>query len=400
MRRYLTLVLFCIPLLMTGQATWLQLESVPADGQFWAAATGNSTHGYAGTGRPMFSSLSPTSQMFAYELATNTWSSIPDYPAGVREGMTGFTIGERIFFAFGSPFIQFTKTVYEYLPASNEWLQHPDVPGIGFAFSHGFVIGDTFYIGPENGTNQVYAFSGTTNTWSTVASFPGEDRRAQCTFSANGKGYLGMGAGVFGGVYGDWWEYDPLADTWTQVHEMFPFSDQSSATAVDGVGYLFNVGGSGLGGKALYSYDQDGDEWNFESNLTTDRIANGSLFTIADQGFLVFGEQTTSSGNFPSNQLWQFTPGTTGLSTSIADPAVWYAYSDAEGSVNLRSHMSLNEVTKAALYASNGALLAQGIIPEAALADLQLGTDLPAGIYFISLQTPLQTQVLNVAVVR
>ncbi|MCB0813995.1 MAG: hypothetical protein KDB87_12660, partial [Flavobacteriales bacterium] len=127
----------------------------------------------AGTGRLQFSNLSPELDMYAYEAATDTWTTIPNYPGGVREGMDGFTIGQRIFFAFGTPFIQFTKTVYEYVPATQSWTQHPDVPGIGFAYSHGFVIGDTYYIGPENGTNNVYAFDGTTNTWSTVASFPG-----------------------------------------------------------------------------------------------------------------------------------------------------------------------------------------------------------------------------------
>jgi hypothetical protein len=397
MKRFITALIIFFPFLLVGQASWQQLESAPADGRFWAAATGNSTHGYAGTGRPEFSSLSPTSDMYAYELSTNTWTSIPDYPGGVREGMTGFTIGERVFFAFGSPFIQFTRTVYEYLPASNEWIQHPDVPGIGFAFSHGFVIGDTFYIGPENGTNQVYAFNGTTNTWSSVASFPGGDRRAQCTFSVNGKGYLGMGAGVFGGVFGDWWEYDPLSDTWTEVAEISPNSDQSSATAVGNVGYVFNVGGNG---KSLNRYGQEVDEWIFESNLPTDRIANGSLFTIADQGFLVFGESTTSGGNIPSNQLWQFTPGATGLSTSHDDPLGWYAFEDANGAVTLRSRMPLSELAMVSLYTSNGELIEQGLINNAQLADLTLGNDLAAGLYMVHVRNSKSTVVVRAAVLR
>lgn len=376
-----------------GQAVWDQLTSAPAAGRFWAAATGNSTHGYAGTGRLQFSGVNNTvADMYAYEAATDSWTTIPDYPGGVREGMDGFTIGQRIFFAFGTPFIQFTRTVYEYLPSTQTWTQHPDVPGIGFAYSHGFVIGDTYYIGPENGTNNVYAFNGTTNTWSTVASFPGADRRAQCAFAANGKGYLGMGAGVFSGVFGDWWEYDPVADSWTQVADIFPVADQASATAVNDVGFVYNTGGSGGGGKQLFQYDAQGDQWLSDALLPTDRIANASVFTIGDKGYLVFGEKSLSGGNLPSSELWRFTPGT----TSIAEPdgLTDARILTADGAIQLLLATPLAAASRVELLDVQGRLMDA---VTTAGNEVLLGGDLPAGVYLVRLSDAQGTAVRRVA---
>lgn len=384
MRPLYTLLVLLLTNHAWSQATWEQMTNAPAAGRYWAAATGNSTHGYAGAGRLQFSGTNNTvADMYAYDAAADSWSAIPDYPAGVREGMDGFTIGERIFFAFGSPFIQFTRTVYEYLPATNTWTQHPDVPGIGFAYSHGFVIGDTYYIGPENGTNNVYAFNGTTNTWSVVAPFPGEDRRAQCAFAANGKGYIGMGAGVFGGVYGDWWEYDPSADAWTAVADIFPLADQASATAVGNVGFVYNTGGSGGGGRQLFRYDAVADTWIQDAQLPTDRIANGSCFAIGDHGYLVFGQKTMSGGNISSNELWRFTPGTTG----IADEQAWQGvqvFGDLAGSVQVNITDDQYGTFRLELMDMHGRSIASHSFNGA--GRVVLGDALAAGIYLARLQ--------------
>ncbi len=385
MRIIFTLGVLLTALMGYGQATWLQLDSVPAAGRFWAAATGNSTHGFAGCGRLQFSGLNnQVSDMYQYEAATGVWTQIPNYPGGVREGITAFTIGERIFFAFGSPFIQFTTSVYEYLPELGEWEQKPDVPGIGFAFSHGFVIDDTFYIGPENGTNNVYAFNATTETWGQVAPFPGADRRAQCSFSANGKGYLGMGMGVFGGVFGDWWQYDPVSDEWTEIASISPNADQASATAVGETGFVYNTGGGSFGGKQLFSYNELTNTWIPDALLPADRIANASVFTIGEKGYLVFGEQTTSGGNFPSNQLWEFTPGTDFVSESINDPFGIYVQLLPNGEARLTSKTMLSN-PEVRVYGLNGTLISNKKVGSGYL-NCTLDAFPASGLYLVVVQ--------------
>lgn len=285
-------------------AVWEQKASIPAPGRFWGFAMSIGDKGYAGTGRQGFSG-NPTSDFWEYDPTLNVWTQKADYPGGVREGCASFSTGERGFVGFGTAFIQFTRTLYEFLPDSNKWVQQADHPGIGFAFSHGFTIEDTLYIGPENGTNKFYAYNTVAGTWTEKAPFPGGDRRAQVGFAAQGKGYIGMGAGVFSGVFGDFYCYDPKTDSWTQIADISPKSDQSTAISINGEGYVYNVGGNL---KQVFTYNVAQDRWDFVSNLPNDRIANASMFAIGDTGYIVLGEETKSGGNVPSNMLWGFLP--------------------------------------------------------------------------------------------
>jgi len=292
---------------------WVQKTDCPGNGRFWATSFVCEDKIYAGTGRPEFSSLSPTSDMWQYDPATDTWAQVANFPGGNREGATSFSYNNRGFMAFGSPFIQFTNDVWEYLPESNSWEQKANCPA-SFAFSHGFVINDHFYIGPENGTNKTYAFDITNDSWSEVAAFPGDDRRAQVAFSANGKGYIGMGADVFSGVESDFYRYDPVSDTWEEIASISPTSDQSSGFAIDNIGYVYNVGGSG-GGKSIYKYNEGLNEWELVSTKPGDRIANANMVGYNGKAYLTFGERTISGGNIPSSQIWEFTPGSVGIKT-------------------------------------------------------------------------------------
>ncbi len=290
------------------QGTWTAKDTM-GSGRFWAFSFAMEGKVYGGTGRPMFSSLTPLSDFWEYDPATDSWTQKADFPGGVREGATGFTANGRGFAGFGSPFIQFSKDLYEYFPATNTWSRKADVPGIGFAFSSGFVLDSIYYIGPENGTNRMLAYNVNTDMWDTAAVFPGNDRRAQVTFALQGKGYLGMGAGVFSGVYGDFWAYDPTVNRWTQVADIFPKSDQSTAFSIGNYGYVVNAGGTGGGGKNTYRYDPVADIWEFEASLPDDRIANGTSCALDSAGYLLFGERSTSMGNFSSHRIYEFRPG-------------------------------------------------------------------------------------------
>ncbi len=286
-------------------ADWDQKTSVPAPGRFWGLAFSIGDKGYAGTGRTGFNGQ-PQPDFWEYDPATDTWAQKADYPDGATEGATSFSVAGRGFAGFGTSFIQFRSTFYEYLPFTNTWEQRASVPGgVGFSYSHGFAIDSTIYIGPENGTNKFYAYNIATDTWGARADYPGLDRRAQVSFAAGGKGYIGLGAWVFGSVQGNFYCYDPSTDAWTQIADLSPKSDQSTAVTINDVGYVYNVGGNQ---RDIYRYKADTDEWQYVSTLPTDRIANASMFAIGDTGYIVLGESTISGGNSPSNQLWGFRP--------------------------------------------------------------------------------------------
>lgn len=303
MKSKVILLIFTISFCSAIAQDWTQLADIPGAGRFWSAAFAINNKIYTGTGVTGFSG-DATQDMWEYDPTSDTWAQVADYPAGVREGADGFGDGNRGFLAFGTSFIQFTNNVYEYLPASNIWEAKASCPA-SFAYSHGFTINDKYYIGPENGTNKVFAYDFSSDSWSEVAPFPGQDRRAQVAFAANGKGYIGLGMFVFGGVLGDFYAYDPVADSWTQKASLSPVSDQSCATSINNEGYVFNVGQNG---KSIYKYNETLDEWEFLSSHPGDRIANGTFIGLNGAGYLVFGERTISGGNIPSQETWRYIP--------------------------------------------------------------------------------------------
>ena len=295
-----------LPATILAQGTWTALAPVDGVGRFWATAFTVNGIAYTGTGVPdAFGS--PLDDMHAYDPATDTWSTIALFPGGIREGVVSIGHGNFGYAGMGTPFFGYLADWYKYDPTTDTWAPLPACPA-AMGYARGFVIGDKFYVGPTPGTNAMYTFDFTTETWGTAATFPGVYTIHQVTFTLNGMGYLGMGLSLSD----DWWRYDAALDSWTQVASISPGSDQSCGFSLGNTGYVFNVGGNL---KDLYSYDPTADAWTFVSTFTAGRLSNAEAFAVNGAGHIVFG-QDTNNGNAPSNALWRFAPGNVGLAES------------------------------------------------------------------------------------
>jgi N-acetylneuraminic acid mutarotase len=83
-----------------------------------------------------------------------------------------------------------------------------------------FTIGDFGYLGlGNNGSgalNDFWKYNPQTDTWSTIAPFPGAARAGAAAVVINGKAYVGLGGKPDNTAwYDDWYEYDPNTNTWT-----------------------------------------------------------------------------------------------------------------------------------------------------------------------------------------
>ncbi len=140
-------------------------------------------------------------------------------------------------------------------------------------------------------------------TWEQVSSLP-EDFRTHHSFgfSLDGMGYLVTG-GSNDGPRDDFYQYDPSADTWTQLTDFpGPARGYAIGDVYEGKAYL------GFGSSAdaylgdLWVYDNTTDEWTQLADCTCDG-RNHPAF-VAHQGKIFMGMGNNGGGN--QNDWWMY----------------------------------------------------------------------------------------------
>lgn len=100
--------------------------------------------------------------------------------------------------------------------------------------------------------NQVWEFDPDLLQWSRKSDFPGPSRKLAVSFCVNGILYFGTGINA-GTLYKDIWKYDPNADSWTYVTDMYYPRHTATAFSINGKGYI-GFGSSGVNSGNLYDF--------------------------------------------------------------------------------------------------------------------------------------------------
>jgi len=205
--------------------SWTQKADFAGGTRLLAVGFSIGNKGYIGTGR----SNSSMNDFWEYDPVSNNWTQKADFAGGVRECAVGFSIGNKGYIGTGfsvtGPEV-FVKDFWEYDPLSNVWTQKADFTGGGRDNAVGFSIGNKGYIGTGsliNGLNEndFWEYDPVSNSWTQKANFAGEGRIDAVGFSIGNKGYIGTGCNYIAGsgvnsFYQDFWEYDPVSNSWTQ----------------------------------------------------------------------------------------------------------------------------------------------------------------------------------------
>ena len=221
--------------------------------------------------------------------------------------------------------------------ATHAWSQKASFPGYARTDMASFVANNQGYVctgmGPNfsTPTTENWRYDPIQNYWTRKTSFPGIARSFAVGAGLNGKGYVGTGApsyGVADGGLSDWWQYDPVADHWTQKRDL-PGSmgrwgaasfanDQPGGKAYVTTG-LQSIYGSGLGLGNGYAYDPASDTWSAMPVLNLPDTVPGRSYAVGlstPEGGIV----GTGYNGWNYNDFWMFSFATNSWSKLASIP--------------------------------------------------------------------------------
>ncbi|MFQ5334521.1 MAG: kelch repeat-containing protein, partial [Flavobacteriales bacterium] len=140
--------------------------------------------------------------------------------------------------------------------------------------------------------------------WMAKASFGGSGRRWAVGFSIDNYGYIGSGRISSSVQTKDFWEFDPLNNTWTQVADCGGgprYGAVAFGIDTDGDGYnnygfvATGMGNFGMYKNDLWQYDRNTNTWTAKAAFTGSARYWAMGFSIGTKGYV-----GTGSGNFGS----------------------------------------------------------------------------------------------------
>jgi len=179
-----------------------------------------------------------------------------------------------------------------------------------------FIIGSKVYVGGGyvasfTNTNEFYAYDTLTNTWTKKKDLPAvANRTAGVAFSANGKGYVGLGSENYLDISGgavplaDLWEYDPALDTW-MARAPLPDTGRASAGCFVINNKAYVVGGevtnTSVRTADVWEYNPVANSWTAKASFPLGPLSDAFAFALgtgsAARGYISCGSVTGITGN-------------------------------------------------------------------------------------------------------
>ena len=199
---------------------WSELNSFPGTDRSFAIGQAYNGKGYLGFGLSNFSYLN---DIWEYDPASDTWSQLTTCECSGRRHPAFIIKDDKIYVGLGDDFSGDLDDWHIYDMITDTWTQVDDIPGDGRHHPFMFSAGDHVYAGMGHSGQTIYGdwhkFNIETDTWETMQDFPGEHRVAGTQFGHQGKGYVLSGDGSNHSFMptGEFWEYDPQTDVWTEL---------------------------------------------------------------------------------------------------------------------------------------------------------------------------------------
>ena len=245
--------------------------------------------------------------------AQDTWHQIDTINGDPRAAATAFTVGSYAYVATGLEEYGFRRKVNSYDYFQNDWdneasLGGDNGQGLERASAISFSIYDKGYVGlgqteTVEYMNDLWEFDPIANTWTQKANFIGEPRKQAVAFVLNDLGHVGTGQAA-SGLTNDFYTYDPLTNSWTEIQE-FPGLPRKGAVAFSELDYGFvGTGDAGVLQNDFWMYDAALDLWiqkaPFPGTPRSGAVAWSTSFPLA---YIALGEDNL---NEFKKDVWEY----------------------------------------------------------------------------------------------
>ncbi|MBK7129231.1 MAG: hypothetical protein IPH66_07715 [Crocinitomicaceae bacterium] len=247
----------------------------------------------------------------------NIWTKKANFGGLKRERAVSFSIDNYGYVATGEDTVNMTHNdLWRYDPELDVWTQMADLPGSTRRNAVGFALEGRGYVGTGmdssessmgNPLNDFWQYDPLANSWIQKANYPGAGGWGVYyagSFTADGKGYVTCGKYGPSAYAFDLWEYKPTTDTWTQ-RANFPGGVRYAVTAlsIENKGYVGMGIDQDLYRKDWWEYDPASNIWTEKTDIPGTERGAASTFTLGSKGFIVFG----GDGGF-KDELWEYNP--------------------------------------------------------------------------------------------
>lgn len=288
-------------------------------------------YGYIGTGNAGIGTddltFFPQKDLWQYDPTADTWTRKADLPGLIRWAATGFAVGGNGYIGLGATgacnsCAVFQNDFWQYDPTTDSWQQIAGFEPPARAFATTFSIGNKGYLGLGNAAD-FWQYDSAADNWTQLAAFPGTNRGGAVGFGVNGLGYITGGVDQIGSNYDSTlWQYDPTANSWAQkTHMPTPGRVYAVAFGLGGKGYV-GMGSANLVTanlsylKDFWEYDPVADSWTQKANFGGGTRCYAIGFSIGGYGYAGTGQDTATVNYYGDlvtalinkKDFWQYDP--------------------------------------------------------------------------------------------
>ncbi len=239
--------------------TWEQMNDFSGPARAFGYGAAYDGKAYVGFG--LDGSYEPLNDLWEYDPTTDSWTQLASMPTYGRYHPAMITLNGKIYVGTGENTTEPTLSEYdlddwwEYDIATDTWTQKADF--IGPAVHHPFFFTDGQYayvcfghsVLQSTVYNTVYRYDPENDSWTQMNNMPASGRVAGTQFNFGSRGYVLSGENSSHVPFstGEFWQYNPVNDSWTELNPHFGGSRWAPGSfVIDNKAYLV-AGSTGHG---------------------------------------------------------------------------------------------------------------------------------------------------------